>query len=605
MSGSVFKLALEFSLIDAASHGLHAIRDRILSIADANEQVKRSYDKMVTAGKYAAMTAVSTKEFAEKLEVAVDLAAEMQQTVAYVRADMGGLARNTKLSEEALDGFTRKAFQTEAWTPFGEEELIRVQGQLKKLGVSLEDINKKGGAGEATASLARVLDMPLQTAGENLPLIAKNFKVAGDGYMGLADDIQRAASLIPESAREGFLQGLIKAAPVATEVKRPKEEIIALTAELARMGIVGPQAGIGIRKFLLGASKIKDFKDAHGQLKSTGEIIDTLNRKLAGKGEADKMMILAKAFDPRSINVILGLMDSREAGEKGIAEGMKDQLSIQEKAVQKNRNFIDQYKEMKNQAKSVADALFQPALAPLQYLVNGTKGLLQMADELVEKHKSIGEVVSKGSLGLVAGGAVASAGLGLGAFYYGRKVLKGVGGWKGLLGKGSLAAGVAEGKALEKVAGVTPVFVTNWPAGVGNIAGPYSPWMPPKPGPLASGGIVEGIKKTPGFFKGLISKFTGPIAAAGFGTTALAVAGAGAAGYGTGRLAGENVSWSGKSLDEHVQDLFARMFLSKKEQDAYFAPTINVSVDKDGRAVVEYEGQGKAKAKINVKREKF
>jgi hypothetical protein len=140
---------------------------------------------------------------------------------------------------------------------------------------------------------------------------------------------------------------------------------------------------------------------------------------------------------------------------------------------------------------------------------------------------------------------------------------------------------------------------------IGNIAGAYSPWMPPKPGPLTSGGITDGLKNTTGLFKGLLSKFTGPVAAAGLGTTALAVAGVGAAGYGAGRLAGENIAWSGKSLDEHVQDLFARMFLSKKEQEAYFAPTINVNVDKDGRSVVEYEGQGKSKARINVKREKF
>jgi hypothetical protein len=41
-----------------------------------------------------------------------------------------------------------------------------------------------------------------------------------------------------------------------------------------------------------------------------------------------------------------------------------------------------------------------------------------------------------------------------------------MGGWKGLFsGAGSTAAGIAKGKAIEEATGVTPVFVTNWPAG--------------------------------------------------------------------------------------------------------------------------------------------
>jgi hypothetical protein len=44
-----------------------------------------------------------------------------------------------------------------------------------------------------------------------------------------------------------------------------------------------------------------------------------------------------------------------------------------------------------------------------------------------------------------------------------------VGGLRGILGGvSSTAAGIAEGKAVEAVAGVNPVFVTNWPANMGN-----------------------------------------------------------------------------------------------------------------------------------------
>jgi hypothetical protein len=73
---------------------------------------------------------------------------------------------------------------------------------------------------------------------------------------------------------------------------------------------------------------------------------------------------------------------------------------------------------------------------------------------------------SQGGLGLRGKGLMGvGAGLGFVASVTGNRV----GGWAGqwLSGAAGTAGGVAAGKALQQTAGVTPVFVTNWPAAMG------------------------------------------------------------------------------------------------------------------------------------------
>jgi hypothetical protein len=94
------------------------------------------------------------------------------------------------------------------------------------------------------------------------------------------------------------------------------------------------------------------------------------------------------------------------------------------------------------------------------------------ADPLIEKlNDAIAGATTylmdkKGMSGTEIAGLGAAAGLG--AWLVGRRVKGGVG--RMLNGVAGTAAGVAEGKALQMAAGVTPVFVTNWP-GSGGIGG--------------------------------------------------------------------------------------------------------------------------------------
>jgi TP901 family phage tail tape measure protein len=115
------------------------------------------------------------------------------------------------------------------------------------------------------------------------------------------------------------------------------------------------------------------------------------------------------------------------------------------------RNLVDQSGILKNTLREAADVFVQP--------INET---LAMFIQFTRDSKANGGWALSGK-DMILGG---SAGL-LGTMLLARYGSKGIGAVAGkMLGKaGSLGIGVAEGKALQAAAGITPVFVTNWPAG--------------------------------------------------------------------------------------------------------------------------------------------
>jgi hypothetical protein len=111
---------------------------------------------------------------------------------------------------------------------------------------------------------------------------------------------------------------------------------------------------------------------------------------------------------------------------------------------------------------------FEPWLSGLTEMTKKTDALVSKLGDLGKNHP---EVKSWASGGIAAG----IAGLSGAALYHlarsawsARKVLKGMGGVKGLLSKlGGTGPGVAEGLTVsaETLGAVAPVFVTNWPQG--------------------------------------------------------------------------------------------------------------------------------------------
>lgn len=126
----------------------------------------------------------------------------------------------------------------------------------------------------------------------------------------------------------------------------------------------------------------------------------------------------------------------------------------------------------------------------------------------------------------MVGGALGALGI-FGAARYGGKAVS------GLMSKfGGTAAGVAQGKALEAAAGVTPVFVVNWPgSSPADIAGAAAGAA----GAAGNAGkIASRAKSLAVLAGGLPLSAWGSMGAAGMATAGAGVLAAGAGGYAVG-----------------------------------------------------------------------
>lgn len=255
--------------------------------------------------------------------------------------------------------------------------------------------------------------------------------------------------------------------------------------------------------YMKSASKATGIKffDADGSRRDALEVIGDIKSQYDKLGsDRERFGFISKAFGQTDLDTQRGIKSLLDGNSLSRLDGIFSDISgaggtIARDLPEAIGNAVDQTGRLKGALREAADGFAQPI------------------------NNAIGEAVKfgldkeNGGLGLsgtdiLVGGAVGAAGL-FGAGRYGGKAIK------GLAGKfGNVGVGVATGKALEAAAGVQPVFVVNMPGeGIGGTLGTADQIA----GKLGKGG-------------GLLA------GASRFGLPALAVAGAGAAGYGAGSL---------------------------------------------------------------------
>jgi hypothetical protein len=176
-------------------------------------------------------------------------------------------------------------------------------------------------------------------------------------------------------------------------------------------------------------------------------------------------------------------------------------------------NAADQASRLKNTLREAAEGFARPInetiASAIKYLLNSKE---------------------QGGLGLSGGAITGGAAAGAVGVYALSRIVPGAIGK--LMGRtGGVAAGVAEGKALQAAAGVTPVYVTNW----AEMSGGGGPGILPTAGAAAGGAAAVSVLtklKTLAALAPLAGASS--LGVAGLGYTAAGVGLAGAAGYGVG-----------------------------------------------------------------------
>lgn len=419
---------------------------------------------------------------------------------ASLRSAMGtvrGQAAALGLSYGALATVAQSAKMDKSLTQIGQTAGMS-RAEVEKLRVSLFDMAKTTGASvdDLQSGFNNAVQAGLEFR-EALPVIeAVNTAVAVTGASAdqLTSGLTVAATAFQfDLANPGQALELLDKMLVAGRLGNA--ELENLSAIFARVGVNAKTAGMSFDStlaFVEALSRVEKSPERLSTLAdSTMRIFTNLNyMKAASKGtgvkffdekgarrdaaavlmdmkaQYDKLgdnekaqsLFMQKAFGKADLDTIKGLRtlfsgDSLDKLQEFTAEIKAAGGSLNKDLSEAVGNAVDQTGRLKNALRQTADDFARP-------VNDAVSGAIKFLMGTRDKNGNLTE-----GLGL-SGGQMAGLGAigGLGLVLGGRALGRGLG---GLLDRYTgTARGVAEGKALEAAAGVTPVYVTNFPSGM-------------------------------------------------------------------------------------------------------------------------------------------
>lgn len=387
-----------------------------------------------------------------------------------------------------------------------------------------------------------------------------------------------------------FIEGL-------SQIERQPERLATLADSTLRLF-----TNLKILKDAQKATGVKFF-DAAGSRRDALAVLADIKKQYDKLGtEKARSVFIQKAFGNADLDTIKGMRVLLSGDTLGKVNEFAGKISGAGGTIERDldkalSNSIDQVGRLKAELRNAADGFSKP--------VNDT--VSKLIKYSLDSKKN-------GGLGLDGKEILAGAGIGslalFGAARYGGKAI-------GSLAKrfGGTAAGLAEGKALEAAAGVTPVFVVNMPGGGINALNPAG-----QLGTAAAAGggafAAKNLKTTAALLGG--SSITGirMLGAGAIGTSALAVAGSGAAGFGVGTLAKKGIDASDQHLGTNIGHAIgrtvaiylapfsseARQSLTRdfKQEVAEFSGILNIKLDQDGKVLSTSVKTNQPKMRLNV-----
>lgn len=332
------------------------------------------------------------------------------------------------------------------------------------------------------------------------------------------------------------------------------------------------------------ATKVRFFEE-DGSRRDPIAVLRDIKKEYDKLGtDKDRALFMQKAFSKADLDTIKGLRTLLGGDMLGKVDEFAKAIGQAGGTIEKNlpeaiANAVDQTGRLKSELRKAADEFAKP-----------------INDAISQTIKWGLDKKENGGLGLsgkemVVGGAALALGTVAAARYGGMAI--------GGLAKrfGGTAAGVAEGKALETAAGVTPVFVVNWPASMGG-ASVIGDIATTAAGAGTAGKVAGRAKSLAVLAGGMPLSAWGSMGAAGLATAGAGVMAAGAGGYAVGT--GINKAFiEGTAVGDKIGASVARVLaffgneearraveISAKLEQANVGGEVRIRIDQDGRASV-------------------
>lgn len=496
MSGTM-KLAMEFTAIDAASSIVHRLEKNILRLGDDAKKVRRDFEDMVSHTVAGLKSLAVTRVIYENIKPAVGYAADLQEAMVAVKMNIASSAENAGDLQRQLEAVKTTAISVAANQPFTATQVAGIENELVKAGLKLPDVTGAHGAAWATGGLSALSKMDPGAASESMGKVSEMFKIRGqDQFKEFADWMSKvddaASTKIPE-----LFYGLKMAGSGMASLNVSAKETVTALGILSPLGDLSGTALGRFTERLAGVTpKAKEamqelgfnFFDK-GKFIGLSAAIDQVQDKFSKmEDEQERLIKLHKIFGEeggKAANIFTNAWTQEHKRFRDFNEEFGKGLDIEQKLKIRKESLNAANKDLTTTVQTTAGLMFEPMLNPLKDVANALNEAAGKLQNLAQENKNVPKAVS----GAVGVGTAGLAGFGIYKLLRGGLSLGNV-----LKGMGSTAAGVAEGKALEKIAGVTPVFVTNWP-GVGTIGTGSMPSLPSGSPAGAAGRTSEELRR--------------------------------------------------------------------------------------------------------------
>ncbi len=341
--------------------------------------------------------------------LAVSKFAEFDSAMSSVQAATHG-------SADSMAALRDAALEAGSSTVFSATESANAIEELSKAGLSTADILGGGLAG--SLDLAAAGGLGVARAAEVASTTLQQFSLGGDKAGHVADVLAAGAGKAMGSV-EDLANGLKFVGPVAASMGVSLEETTAVLALFAQQGIIGEQAGTGLRGVL--ASLTAPSGAAAQEIERLGlNLYDAQGNFLGMQNAAGQLSAAYGDMDEKSRNASLGVIFGREsvtaatalyqAGSEGVAQwtsAVDDSGYAAETARLKLDNLKGDVEALGGALETALIKTGSSANGPLRDLTQGLTGA-------VEAYSNLDPAVQGANLALGAG--VAAVGTAGGAF---------------------------------------------------------------------------------------------------------------------------------------------------------------------------------------------
>lgn len=543
---STLALALKLTAINGASAILRTVTGNVLSLGGASQKVKRDFDQMQKSGAAAMKSFAAGAYIAAKMKPGIQAAADLEEAMRDVEGSIATTTSKASDLAKQLKEVRDTGRDVSKVMPYSATEVVRIQQSLLKAGVAPSAVTGGHGAAWAAAGLASISGTDPAQVGDMLARIGTQYNFKGSDYGPAANLLMKGEAASPGSLQE-VMYSLKQFGATAKMLGISFKDSVTMSAAMAPLGL---ESGTAINRFILDSSgltkhqresmiklglakehdgKFKNLLYDKGKYVGLDAQIALMREKFAGvKGDQVKLKLAHDIWGQEGMRAAL-MTATGDDLFGNMKKQMDESLGLEERLKIRMNGFNMATKAAAGTVQTMLGQAFDPALGKVTALANGVNDMADKAGKYLSDHPGVNKGVA------VGGGLLAAGAIGFGAWQLLKAGGAGLRGVKGLLkGGGSLAAGVATGKALQVAAGVTPVFVTNMPSGgLGGAGGAAADALGAAAGGIRVQGGARALWQMARFAP---LSMWGAMGAGGMATAAAGVGAAGAAGYGIGSL---------------------------------------------------------------------